>query len=112
KIDPAGALPSKKPGARHLCFLPGLSPLQTHISLPLSHLCSSHISGDGEVPLKRSDGSDHKCLKEPEISVERQVATGQTSRTCRKLGPTASEGRKVERWGLAFWEVRRLKVKQ
>lgn len=104
-VSPCSLLPF--PGARHLCFLPGLSPLQTHISLSLPHLCSPHISGDGEVPLKPSGRSDDKSMKESEISMEWQVTTGQTSRTCKKLGPTASEGRKAERWGLASWEVRR-----
>lgn len=83
--------------------------LQTHISMPLSCLCFPHISGDGEVPLKPSDRSDHKCLKEHEISTARQVAAGQAPRTCRKLGPTASVGKKPQRLGLASWEDRRWK---
>lgn len=89
-VSPCSLLPF--PGARHLCFPPGLSPLQTHISLPMSCLCFPHISGDGEVPLEPADRSDHKGLKEPEISMERQVATGQTSWTCRKLGENQRDG--------------------
>lgn len=80
----------------------------THLSAH-SHLCSPQTSGDGEVPLKRSDRSDQKCLKEPEISMEWQIATGQTSRACRKLRPTFSplKGEK-QRDG----QVRRWKAKQ
>ncbi|KAM4792455.1 glucose-fructose oxidoreductase domain-containing protein 1 isoform 2-T3 [Cyanocitta cristata] len=45
-------------------------------NMGLLQLRREKTSGDGEVPLKRSDRSDQKCLKEPEISMEWQIATG------------------------------------
>lgn len=96
--------------SKALCFLPGLSLLQTPIPLPLS--CPAYAPHRSLVMERylwnHQVGLTRNAWKSP------RYLWSSKSQPVRSLGlwPAASEGRKPEKWSLASWEVRGWKANQ